>query len=137
MKLLLEITAADQEPWEEECDGASIDAFDGMIHKCENGEICDSKGRKDTCHKCHGTGTVRKVLVGMVEFASCTDCWVTIMLDDKLAHPEDVMLPNILFRKDDISPLIKAHRSGDLPPELYQSDDNPHGLREEIVDEKR
>lgn len=126
MKLLLEIERGDHEAFEVECDGYMFDVLElPLVAKCTNGQYQYPDGTgifavgHNTCVKCDGTGSRLVHLEGMVEVE---DYGGSEFAYRGLYPP--------LGKHKLVLQIVQAHRDGTLPKSLYQSDTNPHGLRE-------
>lgn len=122
-RLLLEIERGDCKPFEVECDS------EGALHDVKPGSRMYPHIRYNKCKRCgntpdegRGTRTVR--LVGKVEI-EVDDTHLGSIYNAQLGWTTPVIMTEWI---------IRHHKAGTLPAELYQSETNPDGLHEEDCD---
>ena len=125
MKLLLQIEAKDQEPFEVEKQKGCKECFNGIVYKYnDDGETVDSN-QPMPCPNCSGERKVRlEWMVEVYDTGYYRPMWTT---KNASIYTET--------KKSFVYAILQAHRAGTLPDELYKYDrdgnvQNEHGLRE-------
>lgn len=138
MKLWLEIEPGDCKPYEVECEFKNpfcIQVTPSTAIHCNNGRLLrdDTNAYIGPCTRCHGSDTRSVRLVGKVEVEAESEYETSDVLYCIQVYQQEPEFKSIYTEGDAdcvVNAIIKAHKEGTLPDSLYQSKENPHGLRE-------